>query len=84
MEKVQIDTYRICDEQGREMELALMDVFEKDGVQYASLSEIIDDEIQDDVYLYRCHGSGMDMTFEMIGEDEFFDIAEYYMSFYDI
>ena len=64
MSSVQIDTYTIIDGTGKPIEVALMDVFEKDGIQYASVSEIIEDEIQDDLYIYRCQNEGMDMTFE--------------------
>ena len=63
MSSVQIDTYTIIDGTGKPIEVALMDVFEKDGIQYASVSEIIEDEIQDDLYIYRCQNEGMDMTF---------------------
>ena len=77
MSSVQIDTYTIIDGTGKPIEVALMDVFEKDGIQYASVSEIIEDEIQDDLYIYRCQNEGMDMTFE-----EFNEVVKYYMSFY--
>ena len=43
MSSVQIDTYTIIDGTGKPIEVALMDVFEKDGIQYASVSEIIED-----------------------------------------
>ena len=66
MSSVQIDTYTIIDGTGKPIEVALMDVFEKDGIQYASVSEIIEDEINDDLYIYRCQNEGMDMTFEEI------------------
>ena len=83
MSSVQIDTYTIIDGTGKPIEVALMDVFEKDGIQYASVSEIIEDEIQDDLYIYRCHNEGMDMTFEEIKSDEEFnEVVKYYMSFY--
>ncbi|MGN1276388.1 MAG: DUF1292 domain-containing protein [Floccifex sp.] len=83
MDTVQIDTYKIIDGQGKEIEVALMDVFEHEGKQYAAVSEMIDQEIQDDVYLYRCFGSGMDMVFEEIEDDlEFETIVRVYMSFY--
>ena len=83
MSSVQIDTYTIIDGTGKPIEVALMDVFEKDGIQYASVSEIIEDEIQDDVYIYRCQNEGMDMTFEEIKSDEEFnEVVKYYMSFY--
>ena len=83
MSSVQIDTYTIIDETGKPIEVALMDVFEKDGIQYASVSEIIEDEIQDDLYIYRCQNEGMDMTFEEIKSDEEFnEVVKYYMSFY--
>ena len=42
MSSVQIDTYTIIDGTGKPIEVALMDVFEKDGIQYASVSEIIE------------------------------------------
>lgn len=83
MSSVQIDTYTIIDGNGKPIEVALMDVFEKDGIQYASVSEIIEDEIQDDLYIYRCQNEGMDMTFEEIKSDEEFnEVVKYYMSFY--
>ncbi|MDD7467165.1 MAG: DUF1292 domain-containing protein [Floccifex porci] len=83
MSSVQIDTYTIIDGTGKPIEVALMDVFEKDGIQYASVSEIIEDEIQDDLYIYRCQNEGMDMTFEEIKSDEEFnEVVKYYMSFY--
>ncbi len=83
MSTVQIDTYTIIDGNGKPIEVALMDVFEKDGIQYASVSEIIEDEIQDDLYIYRCQNEGMDMTFEEIKSDEEFnEVVKYYMSFY--
>lgn len=83
MSSVQIDTYTIIDGTGKPIEVALMDVFEKDGIQYASVSEIIEDEIQDDLYIYRCQNEGMDMTFEEIKSDkEFNEVVKYYMSFY--
>ena len=83
MSSVQIDTYTIIDGTGKPNEVALMDVFEKDGIQYASVSEIIEDEIQDDLYIYRCQNEGMDMTFEEIKSDEEFnEVVKYYMSFY--
>ena len=83
MSSVQIDTYTIIDGTGKPIEVALMDVFEKDGIQYASVSEIIEDEIQDDLYIYRCQNEGMDMTFEEIkSDDEFKEVVKYYMSFY--
>lgn len=83
MHTVQIDTYILPVEDGKSIEVALMDVFVKDGVSYASVSEVVDGEIQDDVYIYRCHGEGMDMEFEEISSDkEFREIAKYYMSFY--
>ena len=69
MSSVQIDTYTIIDGTGKPIEVALMDVFEKDGIQYASVSEIIEDEIKDDLYIYRCQNEGMDMTFEEIKSD---------------
>lgn len=62
MSSVQIDTYTIIDGTGKPIEVALMDVFEKDGIQYASVSEIIEDEIQDDLYIYRCQNEGMDLS----------------------
>ena len=83
MSSVQIDTYTIIDGTGKPIEVALMDVFEKDGIQYASVSEIIEDEIQDDLYIYRCQNEGMDMTFDEIKSDEEFnEVVKYYMSFY--
>ena len=83
MSSVQIDTYTIIDGTGKPIEVALMDVFEKDGIQYASVSEIIEDEIQDDLYIYRCQNEGMDMTFEEIKSyEEFNEVVKYYMSFY--
>ena len=83
MSSVQIDTYTIIDGTGKPIEVALMDVFEKDGIQYASVSEMIEDEIQDDLYIYRCQNEGMDMTFEEIKSDEEFnEVVKYYMSFY--
>lgn len=83
MSSVQIDTYTIIDGTGKPIEVALMDVFEKDGIQYASVSEIIEDEIQDDLYIYRCQNEGMDMTFEEIkSNEEFNEVVKYYMSFY--
>lgn len=83
MSSVQIDTYTIIDGTGKPIEVALMDVFEKDGIQYASVSEIIEDEIKDDLYIYRCQNEGMDMTFEEIKSDEEFnEVVKYYMSFY--
>lgn len=83
MSSVQIDTYTIIDGTGKPIEVALMDVFEKGGIQYASVSEIIEDEIQDDLYIYRCQNEGMDMTFEEIKSDEEFnEVVKYYMSFY--
>ena len=83
MSSVQTDTYTIIDGTGKPIEVALMDVFEKDGIQYASVSEIIEDEIQDDLYIYRCQNEGMDMTFEEIKSDEEFnEVVKYYMSFY--
>ena len=83
MSSVQIDTYTIIDGTGKPIEVALMDVFEKDGIQYASVSEIIEDEIQDDLYIYRCQNEGMDMTFEEIKSDEEYnEVVKYYMSFY--
>ena len=83
MSSVQIDTYTIIDGTGKPIEVALMDVFEKDGIQYASVSEIIEDEIQDDLYIYRCQNEGMDMTFEEIKSDEEFnEVVKYYMYFY--
>lgn len=83
MSSIQIDTYTIIDGTGKPIEVALMDVFEKDGIQYASVSEIIEDEIQDDLYIYRCQNEGMDMTFEEIKSDEEFnEVVKYYMSFY--
>ena len=83
MSSVQIDTYTIIDGTGKPIEVALMDVFEKDGIQYASVSEIIEDEIQDDLYIYRGQNEGMDMTFEEIKSDEEFnEVVKYYMSFY--
>ena len=83
MSSVQIDTYTIIDGTGKPIEVALMDVFEKDGIQYAAVSEIIEDEIQDDLYIYRCQNEGMDMTFEEIKSDEEFnEVVKYYMSFY--
>ena len=83
MSSVQIDTYTIIDGTGKPIEVALMDVFEKDGIQYASVSEIIEDEIQEDLYIYRCQNEGMDMTFEEIKSDEEFnEVVKYYMSFY--
>lgn len=83
MSSVQIDTYTIIDGTGKPIEVALMNVFEKDGIQYASVSEIIEDEIQDDLYIYRCQNEGMDMTFEEIKSDEEFnEVVKYYMSFY--
>ena len=85
MSSVQIDTYTIIDGTGKPIEVALMDVFEKDGIQYASVSEIIEDEIQDDLYIYRCQNEGMDMTFEEIKSDEEFnEVVKYYMSFYGL
>ena len=83
MSSVHIDTYTIIDGTGKPIEVALMDVFEKDGIQYASVSEIIEDEIKDDLYIYRCQNEGMDMTFEEIKSDEEFnEVVKYYMSFY--
>ena len=83
MSSVQIDTYTIIDGTGKPIEVALMDVFEKDGIQYASVSEIIEDEIKADLYIYRCQNEGMDMTFEEIKSDEEFnEVVKYYMSFY--
>ena len=83
MSSVQIDTYTIIDGTGKPIEVALMDVFEKDGIQYASVSEIIEDEIKDDLYIYRCQNEGMDMTIEDIKSDEEFnEVVKYYMSFY--
>ena len=83
MSSVQIDTYTIIDGTGKPIEVALMDVFEKDGIQYASVSEIIEDEIKDDLYIYRCQNEGMYMTFEEIKSDEEFnEVVKYYMSFY--
>ncbi len=84
-EYFEIDTIMIPLEDGTEMECAIMDEFEMDGVCYVVLSPIEEgDMISDEQYLYRYAEDGEDMILSYIEDDaELERASEYYASLYD-
>jgi hypothetical protein len=71
-EMITVDTFTITMEDGTDQEYAIMDEFDFDEKHYLVVSPVSGDEIEEDIFLYRCRMDGEDMIVDYI-EDE----AEY-------
>ena len=75
------------DEDGKSVELELLDIVDVEGVEYAILREVEEgddneDELETEAVLMRLVRNGEEFTFETIEDDEEFNIvAEYIASF---
>ncbi len=76
------------DEEGKSVELELLDIVEVEGVEYAILREVEDgdddeDELETEAVLMRLVRNGDEFTFETIEDDEEFNIVAEYIGSLD-
>lgn len=76
------------DEDGKTVELELLDIVEVEGVEYAILREVEEgddeeDELETEAVLMRLVRNGDEFTFETIEDDEEFNIVAEYIGSLD-
>lgn len=76
------------DEEGKTVELELLDIVEVEGVEYAILREVEEgdddeDELETEAVLMRLVRNGDEFTFETIDDDEEFNIVAEYIGSLD-
>jgi len=76
------------DEEGKTVELELLDIVEVEGVEYAILCEVEEgddeeDELETEAVLMRLVRNGEEFTFETIEDDEEFNIVAEYIASLD-
>lgn len=76
------------DEEGKSVELELLDIVEVEGVEYAILREVEEgdddeDELETEAVLMRLVRNGDEFTFETIEDDEEFNIVAEYIGSLD-
>lgn len=77
-EVMEFDTITIPMKDGTDKEFAIMDDFEFEGNTYMVVSEIIGDEIQEDLYIYQYRENEDDLDIIFIEDKDFDRIAEAY------
>ena len=76
------------DEDGKTVELELLDIVDVEGVEYAILREVEEgdedeDELESEAVLMRLIRNGDEFTFEVIEDDEEFNIVADYIASLD-
>ena len=66
-------------EDGGEIECAIIDQFDYEGQSYMVVSPLDGDEIQEEMYIYRCTEDGDDVILDYIDdEDELNAVSSFY------
>lgn len=81
-EMMEYTVFTVTARDGKEVEMAVIDEFELDGIAYIVSSVVIGDTISDDgMYIYRAGGSKEEFeAVKITSEEEYTRAAEYYLS----
>ena len=88
LEEFKAQIIETVDEEGKTVELELLDIVDVEGVEYAILREVEegdeeDDELETEAVLMRLIRNGEEFTFEAIEDDEEFNIVADYIASLD-
>lgn len=88
LEEFKAQIIETIDEDGKTVELELLDVVDVEGVEYAILREVEagddeEDELESEAVLMRLIRNGEEFTFETIESDEEFNIVAEYIGSLD-
>lgn len=65
-----VETITLPLEDGQDMECAILDEFETEGISYMVVAPLVNDTIGEETYIYRFREDGEDVIVEYIDDEE--------------